>query len=50
MNGQALGNIDYVLNGEKLGSVKLVADKKIKKISLSNMNEKLFFSWFRLLR
>ena len=48
--GQTIGEINYVLNGETLGNVKLIADKEVKRINLSNMNEKLFFSWFSLLR
>ena len=48
--GQILGEIKYVLNGETIGKVELVSDKTVKKVSLSNMNEKLFFSWFSLLR
>ena len=48
--GQKVGEIKYVLDGETLGSVNLVANNDVKKINLSNMTEKLFFSWFRLLR
>lgn len=50
VQGQVLGKIEYVLNGEVLGYSELIADRDVKKISLTNMNEKLFFSWFRLLR
>ena len=48
--GQKIGEIQYLLNSEIIGSVDIVADKTVKKVSLSSMNEKLFFSWFGLLR
>ena len=48
--GQKIGEIKYVLDGETIESVNLVASNDVKKINLSNMTEKLFFSWFRLLR
>lgn len=48
--GQKIGQIDYVLNGETLCSVNILANENIKKISTSNILEKLFLSWFRVLR
>lgn len=48
--GQKLGEVKYILDGETIGITSLVADKQIKKITLSNMTEFVFFSWFRLLR
>ena len=47
---QTIGEIQYILNGKTLGTATIVAEKEVKKISLSTMNEKIFFSWFRLLR
>lgn len=47
--GQKIGQIDYVLNGETLCSVNILANENIKKISTSNILEKLFLSWFRVL-
>ena len=47
---QKIGEIKYVLNGETIGITDIVADRAVKKVSLSSMNEKLFFSWFSLLR
>ena len=48
--GQKLGEIKYVLDGETIFITSLVSNKEVKKISLSNMAEFVFFSWFRLLR
>jgi len=48
--GQKLGEISYVLNGETIGKANLVAQSDIKKIGILNMTEKIFFSWFRVLR
>ena len=49
-NGEQLGEIKYILDGETIGITPLVANKDIKRINLSNMAEFVFFSWFRLLR
>lgn len=48
--GQKIGEITYTLNGENLGSVNILAAENVKKIGLSNTLEKLFFSWFKVLR
>lgn len=48
--GQKLGEISYVLNGEVIGKANLVAQNDIKKIGILSMTEKIFFSWFRVLR
>lgn len=48
--GQKIGEISYVLNGETLSLVSVVADEDVKKINLSSMFERIFFSWFKLLR
>ena len=48
--GQQLGEVKYVLNNETLGITKIIANSDVKKLQLSNMSEKLFFSWFNLLR
>ena len=47
---QKIGEIKYILDGETIGFTNLIANESIKKINLSNMTEKLFFSWFRILR
>lgn len=48
--GDKIGEITYVLNNEIIGNTLLIAKDEVKKINLSNMMEKLFFSWFRVLR
>lgn len=48
--GQVIGEISYVLNGETVGKVNLIAETSVKKISVSSMVENLFFTWFRILR
>ena len=48
--GQKIGEISYTLNGENLGTVNIISDENIFKIGLSRTLEKLFFSWFRVLR
>ena len=48
--GQKIGQISYTLNGENLGTVNIIANEDVKKIGLSTTLEKLFFSWFRVLR
>lgn len=48
--GQKLGEISYVINGETVGKVSLIAQSDVKKIGISSMAEKLLFNWFKLLR
>lgn len=48
--GQLLGTITYSLNGNKLGSVSLVAESSINKINLLTMTKSVFKDWFSLLR
>lgn len=48
--GQKLGEVQYVLNGEVLSSVDIIAEKDVKKISFISLNEKIVNSWFNLLR
>ena len=48
--GQKIGEISYVLNGETIARVNIIADEDIKRISTSNILERLFFSWLRVLR
>lgn len=50
LKGEQIGEVKYLLDGQIVGITPLVSDKEIKKISLSNMTEFVFFSWFRLLR
>ena len=48
--GEELGKVDYILEGQTICSVPIVADEDVKQINLSNMVEFVFFNWFRLLR
>lgn len=48
--GQKIGEISYKLNGEIIGTTNIVSNAEVKKISLTNMMENLFFTWFRVLR
>lgn len=48
--GQKLGEITYMLNGEKVGKVDLVAQNSVKKISVGTMTAKIVLNWFRVLR
>ena len=48
--GEELGKVDYILDGETICSVPIIADEDVKQINLSNMLEFVFFNWFRLLR
>ena len=50
LKGQKLGEVSYVINGEVIGKTNLVAQNDIKKIGILSMTEKVFFSWFRVLR
>lgn len=47
---QKLGEVKYVLNGETVAITDLISADEIKKVSLSSIAEKIFFSWFRVLR
>ena len=48
--GQKIGEITYTLNGEVIETTNIISNAEIKKISLTNMMENLFFTWFRILR
>ena len=48
--GQKLGEVSYSLNGTSVGQTDLIAECDVKKISVSNMLERLFFDWFCVLR
>ena len=48
--GQKVGEIKYMLNNEEVGKTNIISNEDVTKISLSSMTEKLFFSWFKLLR
>lgn len=48
--GQKLGEVSYTLNGTSVGKTNLVAECDVKKISVGNMVDRLFSSWFCVLR
>ena len=48
--GEKLGEINYYLENQKIGSVDIVSDKTIKKMGFMNMSSYLLKRWFSLLR
>lgn len=48
--GQKVGEVLYCLDGERITTINIIAEKEIKKISLINFSNKLYKSWFCLLR
>ena len=48
--GQKIGEIEYVFDNKTICKNDLIATEEIKKVSLTNMVENIFFKWFRLLR
>lgn len=48
--GQQLGTVKYSLNGSDLGTVSLVAESSVNKITLFTMIKSVFKDWFTLLR
>lgn len=48
--GQSLGNINYSLNGEPIGTVNLIAENSVDKIDLFTMSKHIYLKWFNLLR
>ena len=48
--GQILGNVTYTLNGEKLSTINIVAEKNIDKLSILDSISNLIYKWFNFLR
>lgn len=48
--GQVLGTVTYMLNGQEIGKVNIVAEKSVNKISTFTMIENIYGKWFSLLR
>lgn len=48
--GQVLGTVTYVLNGQEIGKVNIIAEKSVNKISTFTMIENIYSKWFSLLR
>ena len=46
--GQKVGEVSYCLDGERITTINIIAEKEIKKISLINFSSKLYKSWFCL--
>ena len=44
--GQKVGEVSYCLDGERITTINIIAEKEIKKISLINFSSKLYKSWF----
>lgn len=50
VKGQKIGEVIFSLNGETLGTVNLIANDDVRKLSFSNMLAHVVESWFTLLR
>ena len=50
VKGQKLGEVRYSINGEIVGSSNIVAACDVNKISLWNMANLLYNTWYRLIR
>lgn len=48
--GQVLGTVTYLLNGQEISKVNIVAEKSVSKISTFTMIENIYGKWFSLLR
>ena len=48
--GDKVGEVSYILNGEKINSVDIVVEKNIQKSNLWSITINLFNNWFRLNR
>ena len=48
--GQKIGEVIFSLNDETLGTVNLIANEDVKKLSFGNMLAHVVESWFTLLR
>lgn len=50
VKGQKLGEVNYSINGEIVGSSIIIAKNDVKKIGLWNMTTYLYEMWYRLIR
>ena len=48
--GDILGTISYSIENSSIGTVNLIADTNVSKITLINIFKKILFSWFSLLK
>ena len=49
-SGQKLGELSFVLNGETLSTVDIIAKTNVEKIDLFTMTKHVYYSWIDLLR
>ena len=48
--GQKIGEVTYLLNGNKLSSVNLISQNDVDKISIFSMSKSTIYNWINLLR
>ena len=48
--GQKLGEVTYLLDGEAISTVNLVAKDSVEKINLFTMTKSIIYNWVNLLR
>ena len=48
--GQTVGEVIYKQGGKEIARANIIADETIKKLTFMNMLEKVYFTWFRVLR
>ena len=48
--GQKLGTVKYLINGEEISSVNLIAESDIEKITVKNMMKCIYGNWFNVLK
>ena len=48
--GQILGTVKYLINGEEISSVNLIAESDIEKITVKNMMKCIYGNWFNVLK
>ena len=48
--GQKLGEVQYLIDDQVVGSTNLIADSTVKRLTLPNMAARIFENWFWVLR
>lgn len=48
--GQKLGEVSYLLDGETIATVDIVAEDDVKKLNFANLSMRILEGWFKLLR
>ena len=49
-NGDKIGEVKYILNGNKIGTVDLISNEVIEKTNFGTILNKVYESWFKMLR